>query len=761
MGIAAQVAARGRLWPKASAGPLSGRPAPTYPSVPLQIAVELYLGGAWVDITPYVRYRNRIKIYRGRRDEQTQAAPAYCTLTLNNTDGRFSPRNASGAYYGLIGRNVKFRVRVNPGSGFSTRFTGVVSEWPPRWIPGDGERWVNIRADGTLRRLGQGKGAAKSAMRRKYDNDELTPFFLVNYWPLEGGQASTDLFDVVNEEPTSIVPFNPFNTDDVGSPRFGSVDLAPGSDFVVDISGSWRLDLYATPYESTGAHCVRTVFNIGTSKFETGQLVSYGIRMQPYVSPVHFKYDVYFGSDSVLYVNVIESNPNFDVVAGPTTVLSTTLDDAWDGNARQVTITMSDIGGTSINMNMFLNGVLIDTAVYVATVAGLMDQPVWRIGSFTTNGASSTTGFGHVALYSSSVADAQGDVDFYEALYGHPGELATDRFARICTEEGIEYTIDEVFVENQGMGAQSIDPPLDLLRDCEDVNEGLIDEDLDGSLRLSSRTFRYNREIAFQLDYLTQVMQPFEPTDDDLLIRNDWTISRRDGATKQYVKTSGPLNVSDPDEGNDGVGRYDESATLSLEDDQQPIQHASWRVHKGTVDEQRFPRICLNFAKSPELIDAYLAADISSRFLIVNAPADTGPTGQLDQVIEYVVEYIDPLFWEVELTGSPYASNRVAVLGDVVLRLDCGASTLAEVLDTTETGIDLSIADLCYWTHDYGDYVITVDREDMLVTAVSAAAGSAGAYTQTLTVTRSYNGVVATHNLGAEVHVRDPIIPAL
>lgn len=76
---------------------------------------ELSLGGVWTDISKYVRTSSGIEISRGRANEQSAPEPAACTFTVNNQDGRFSPRNPSGAYYGLIGRNTPVRVSVRAG----------------------------------------------------------------------------------------------------------------------------------------------------------------------------------------------------------------------------------------------------------------------------------------------------------------------------------------------------------------------------------------------------------------------------------------------------------------------------------------------------------------------------------------------------------------------------------------------------------------------------------------------------------------------
>src|SRR6266542_5719820 len=85
-----------------------------FPSVIADLAVELLLAGTWTDITSLVYERDKIEIGRGRANEAALADFSSARLTLNNRDGKFSPRNPRSAYYGLIGRNTQLRVSTRP-----------------------------------------------------------------------------------------------------------------------------------------------------------------------------------------------------------------------------------------------------------------------------------------------------------------------------------------------------------------------------------------------------------------------------------------------------------------------------------------------------------------------------------------------------------------------------------------------------------------------------------------------------------------------
>lgn len=92
----------------------------TFPQTPLDVTVELNLGGTWTDITGYVfdRASDFIQITRGRQDWAAQTERSVARLTLDNADGRFSPENPTSPYYGMLGRNTPLRIQATPGPVF-------------------------------------------------------------------------------------------------------------------------------------------------------------------------------------------------------------------------------------------------------------------------------------------------------------------------------------------------------------------------------------------------------------------------------------------------------------------------------------------------------------------------------------------------------------------------------------------------------------------------------------------------------------------
>jgi hypothetical protein len=78
--------------------------------------VELLLGGTWTDITPDTRLAQPITVTRGRADYTSQIQPSKVAVQIHNPTGTYSPRNATGLYYGKLGRNTPLRTSVAAGS---------------------------------------------------------------------------------------------------------------------------------------------------------------------------------------------------------------------------------------------------------------------------------------------------------------------------------------------------------------------------------------------------------------------------------------------------------------------------------------------------------------------------------------------------------------------------------------------------------------------------------------------------------------------
>lgn len=748
MGLVAQIASR-RGWPTGSSwsvSPPSGGNYPiTYPATPLGLKAELLLGGVWTDITTHIYKETKIKIVRGRTNEANRAQPSKCSIRLKNSVRTWSPRNPNGPFYGKLNRNVKLRISVNPGDGEHIRYTGFVSQWPNEWTTGN-HRWVDVQANGILKRLGQGKSALRTPIYRAVSAQNPYAF-----WTLTDTSDSTvGLSEIVGGSP--VVP-----TGDIAFA--GATDTPDGAPALVVNSGYTLAPVTpAQPENSDGF-----IFGFGMKMVAPPLSFDLGLPMLKFTTTGWYtQWDVVPASEDGSFPMQIEFRDTFETAPAGVNLsqfytseqeVNTLYDNVWHYYQIVVQRVNTFMTVSAYQDGVFAGGVTLPTSGLVA---------VGNVTGFEINPELADWAPYNLSITNVSVLPLNVVNNDYRAFAAYIGERPTDRFARLCTEEGIDYTIAELIADTETMGTQATDTLMNLLRECEATNEGVMDEDIIGRLRLISRSFTWNQPPAMIIDYTSGAIQyGFKPTDDDLLVSNDWSITRKGGNTRRYEKTTGALNVNDPTVDPNGINRYDTSATLNLQTDDQAYQHAALRVARGTVDEMRIAEMPLHFASiaGGPLLPSWLNMDINVGFRINNTPLDMG--GQPSwQVMTGYTEDIDRLEWKATLYGAPASLEQVGIL-DTYGYLDCSACILAEDLDTAETAIDVAIADVCVWVATSLPFNVIFSGEEVTVTAVGAPTGGGSAWTQTLTVVRSVNGVVKTHSAGAEVHVAQPFILVL
>jgi hypothetical protein len=623
------------------------------------------------------------------------------------------------------------------------QFTGFVDEWPVTW--GDHaltQSYVPISASGQLRRLERAQ-PLKSATYR--EATALTS--VVGYWPMEDGSKAQFLASAIQ-----------------GGPPGGFSGMALASDSAVD--GSDPLPVFSTAtsriwfpvptYTSSGAWTVAWVMKIPASSISgAAQVMSW---ITPGSTIGRWQVTLAPGTPDVIRIDA------YTPAGVPTSGGTVNFVDATSGaelsDGRQLYFVVS---GTQ-------NGGNVDTslyAYYAADADGTVSSVV-RSDSFAgTTGRvgyayhDAVTGFagaghtiGHVLLGNTNATNVSAET----AVAGGAGDTTSARFTALLATQGITAIVGDLVrgqtSTTQQMGPQRTGDIMSQLREVEDTEEGLLHDGKQGFVEMLPRVFRYNRPVDLAVDVNAgDVGWPFAPTDDDYLLRNTVTVTNAGGS---------PAVASDPTSiAYEGVRPDSSSVNVYRGIDLQ--QHANWRLAMGTTGTGlRYPQIELNMtARSLALAMAWLDTDIGSRITVAHVPHNELPPEDLDLLVEGYEETISSTEWTVRLNCSPGSQWLTAVLDASTPRLDCGASTTSGTLTTSATSVPLTIADTCTWVHTSGDYPIYIGGEEMTVTAVSAPAGSGSSWTQTLTVTRSTNGISKTHAAGEAVHVAVPIILAL
>jgi hypothetical protein len=94
-----------------------------YPAGDLGLKAELLLGDTWTDVTDYAMPDGAtdVTITSGTADMSQDPTPTSASSAWDNPDGRFTRRNPTGPYYGLLGQNTPGRISVTAVDGTRLR----------------------------------------------------------------------------------------------------------------------------------------------------------------------------------------------------------------------------------------------------------------------------------------------------------------------------------------------------------------------------------------------------------------------------------------------------------------------------------------------------------------------------------------------------------------------------------------------------------------------------------------------------------------
>lgn len=702
------------------------------------VEVQAFIGGVWTAAPAYAR--DGISLSRGAGGEGQDAPPSAATLTL---EGTWSPSDLAGPLAAVAGRNLPIRVSADG----SVRSTVEAASWAPSRNLSGNDEWTAVEGGGILRRIQQGKTPFRSSLERA-----ILASNPAAYWPLSDGKEATALLSGLPDgRDLTLYGARPGVIDGPVASGASFVDVAGGTDYV-----SARGPAPSLP---AAGWAVEFMVYIGERLDPAEQTSQTALGW--YVGGKRWEVQIGYNPFNATPPNILIFEDHGD----PFLSDNDTALNGW--NYGLVTYEQA---GADIQIELYLNGVNVSS--YTVTggtlsspnnevIIGQVEAP--NIPEWTFK----TAGVGYVAFY--ALADA---VDHADAAFGYIGEPAGVRFLRVLAEEGVPAVVVGDEEDTQPMGAQVSDTFVNVVRECIRTDDGLLCEPrTDRALMMVTGRSRYNRDPATVFDFAGEVFAPgFVPTFDDANTRNDVTAARRNGGTARVQKLTGPMNVNDPIDDPDGVGRFDVRVDVNTATDEALVGHASWHVAKGTVPDPRYKSITVDLDAAPSLISVVDALEIGDRFDVENLPAAWQPDDAALLLVGVKENYpagAGDFRRLVSLVAVPYRVFEVAIVGandgSTDLRgaaVDTDNSTLAAGVTSSATSLSVASTGGTLWTTDSDDWnpalnggglYIVVGGERMRVTNITGAASP-----QTFTVVRSDNGVVLAHLAGAPVHVAYP-----
>lgn len=615
-------------------------------------------------------------------------------------------------------------------SNRKVRFHGEVSSFPTQWDPTVTDVWVNLEASGILRRLGAPTGQPlRSTM---YRGAVGLGSQLKAYWPCEDGENATYF--------SSGISGGSRMTFTGGTPGLASSTVFPCS-AALPTAGSTAWVGSVRNYSSTD-HAVSFLCNIPAAGTVNGSVLA-----RIGTAGGAARWDVTYSTLGDLTLTGYNDAGTSVFTLGPIVM-------EMDGKLADVHLLFDDTGADmNVSIAVFQVGDL---------AGGFSSTGVWAGGNLTSvtsvtmapSKNQTDVVFGHIRV-ENSVANI---FNLFSQVNAFATETAGARIARLCAEEGVDYVISGIPSESAPMGYQGQKTFLELIRECEATDGGILYEPREylalGYIPLRSL---YNQSALLTLNYTANDLSEFQPIEDDQAVVNDVTVVRVGGSSARVAIESGPLSILSPSAG--GIGKYDAEVNLSLADDENLINQAGWRAHIGSYDEQRFPVVGVNLGRTNFTASAALSADARALDVGLRLTVDNVPTWMSTQDVEQMVQGYEERYSKLTRTltfnCSPWKSYEV-LKWDGLRRWSGEGTVLAGTMTTTSTSRTVTNPTGVEWTHDDGDFDILVAGEVMTVTNVTGTGT-----TQTFDVTRSVNGVVKAQAAGAAVQLARPYYWAL
>ncbi len=593
----------------------------------------------WTDVSRYVELQSDIGIEYGRADEIAETDANQLRLTFDNTDGRFTWGNPASPYYPnvKIGRPIRVVARINGVD--HVRATGYVNQWPVEW-PGGGDTSAHAPVIGASRlaRLGVDTPQVSTT------DETIVRSGVKYYWPLtEPSESSEGAEFTRSADPITIL--SPPVTFGVGT---RDTDIAAGLVLGVDGRPAVFLDRNASQQMGTIGADLRTALSMGPGAPGEATFAFYSKVRNPgggsAFEDLPFATLTNPGASTGVFIsleNVVLRLPSGTTrtVAWPATLSDTST-------TRHIAATLT-CNGATITLAAYLDGVLAGTASAPAEVLGLNRLRATHPEVFLTY--SRDIVLGRIGIWDTALSPSTLDLISDAGLTAFAGDTTNERAARLANWAHIpaaECDFDASSITMTSLradGAQIVE----LLREVETTEAGVLYDDRAGRLALRGRRARTLAPIALTLDLSKQTIgSDFAPRIDRQGLVNISTGSNLDETVE--------VRVTD-EESRQEYGDASADVRTAAQDPREPFTLAAARVYANSNPRPRAPSATINvldWIATPAVLAQILALDIGSKVQFLNGPAQAPPTADTFFVEGYT-ETFGEASWDIALNLSP------------------------------------------------------------------------------------------------------------
>lgn len=606
----------------------------------------------WTDVSVYV---DSYSITRGRNHELNRIDAGQCKIILENTDGRFTPGKAAGAYSPNVVPHRRVRITAVWSAVTYRRFLGYVEGW--RLVPsGHPDRFADVEvtavdAFGVLSRnhlfaayaeqifqdvpssyiaCTEGKGA-------NYARDfAATTVASVPLLRSKSGSAASDFgADAVlryGDVGTSL-GLNPAST----SVRADILDCSTvGAAYPIS-GGLWTFEAWIN-YEQVP----------GNTHYLLRHQSKHGTGINGFAISIH--------TDGKIYVS---SGSEVDFTSTAVSIV--------DQISHHVALVYTT-GGSFGHALLYLDGVLVADYTLTASIFPFGEQAASantfccvggvRYASTIQDGGMRAR-LGHVAFYADDLTANQVAQHYSSGYFGSPEDEVT-RIGAVLDMLGWDASLRSL----ESARANTLQPRdwadgspgLNPLTDSAAAAGGVLFMATDSKVTYQNRSHRYNRTVD----------QTFDAT----------TAPEADGA--EFAADNSEIrNVIKVTRGNEGGGVVRDSASASkygeiwfdldvqVTLDSEALDAASWALYLYADPAPRVSALTWkpssgNSATASAMYPKLLDLEFGDRITISNTPTLV-PDGPLDQFVEKLEESYNKQEWSLTLTLSPATKYDISV----------------------------------------------------------------------------------------------------
>lgn len=597
------------------------------------------------DVTSYVRLADGINIARGRGDEFSDVQPSVLTLTLENTDGRFTLGSTSGGY-GAINTDRGIQVSYTVNAVTTKRFTGYVQTWPVEW-PEGGDTFAVAKITATDRLARLARWDLRSVIVEEYL--KTVPWVLYAMNEKSGATAAGDTSG--NQRPPTSL-FDSINGINNNLPKFGVAGPPTSGDTAVNFSQG---RVFRTDFGASGLSLVAVDVSGGSPQqtwamgcfFRSTQTADIGL-MSLYASRVQS------GTNHCSIIMNSNGTNGWISAGGGSTSLTTLTGGYNDGLWHHVLVTFTKAAaGNGLTINLYVDG------VFQSTVAGTIAANTFDVlyVGMSLNEATNLNGdMADVALWN----PAPTNTDMGGSVSGFAYERSDQRIARyagyaaVATgDQALETGVNDQVAHIDITGTSTLAAMQKVAQ-----TEGPLFVRGDGKLVMQNRAHRAAQATA-DLTLTNNDIDPGSQVSADMqYVINYATASAGDTGATQVAKTQSSINTH---------GKYPTDLTgLAVTGDERALSAAQWLVTVYAEPAARMPSVSVDLLTLTNAQAASVQAlELSDRLKITGLPSQAfNGTTTADLILEGWTETLTATTWDMTFNTSSFEQVRAWILGD-------------------------------------------------------------------------------------------------